>query len=634
MQRILAPWHSLPPYRRTLYAGLALGATVTLIMLLFLQNLSIFSRAELTSYDLHFKVRGQIPRPANIVVVGLDQTSITAFGTPYPIPRCFVGHLVDVLHKDGARAIGLDFSYFNPSVYQGNKKYFGGNDDRCFTGALKRAGNVVLNEELDNQLLSNDVGASFSIAVPIDSLLNAVGENHLGVDNVPPDSDGAIRQAWLLQAGPGKKEYPAFPAVLASVALHKPLAEVLHGLPAHMQINYVGAQDPGIAAPQTWSNTTYEFQAVEANEDSSRLFRNAIVLVVPSAIVTGDIHQTPFGTMYGGYIQANALATILSRNPILPAGGTANSLIILIIGFLTTVVATRFGIWRSSLAVLGVAALYTLLTFVLFNEARIWANLVAPVATVVLVYAAILALRFATEERQRRKTHKIFNQYLRPEVVEILVQSPDPNKALAGNKKDLSVLFVDIRGFTSMSEKLQPEQVIGLLDIYLEELTDAVQIFGGTVNKYVGDEIVAMWNTPIDQPEHPMLAVKSALEMVNRIDKINSQLAAKELPLIKYGIGVNTGDTVVGQMGSSFRKQFDVIGDAVNTGARLCSAAGGGEIIMGQTTWERIGDQLVLEETEPLRLKGKSQPLRTFRVIGLLDAASPTPTEVPAPALA
>jgi adenylate cyclase len=194
------------------------------------------------------------------------------------------------------------------------------------------------------------------------------------------------------------------------------------------------------------------------------------------------------------------------------------------------------------------------------------------------------------------------------------------------------VLFVDIRGFTAMSERMHPEDVVKTLDIYLEETTQAVNAFDGTIDKYVGDELMAIWNAPQLQEDHPLLAVKAGLDMVRRMEGINAQLAAKNLPQVGYGIGINTGEAIVGQMGSTLRKQYDVIGDAINTGARLCSAAGRGEVIIGENTWELIGNWLVVEETEQLRLKGKSQPLRTFRVLSIKDQPSATPELVLAPA--
>jgi adenylate cyclase len=183
-----------------------------------------------------------------------------------------------------------------------------------------------------------------------------------------------------------------------------------------------------------------------------------------------------------------------------------------------------------------------------------------------------------------------------------------------------------------MSETMEPEDVVAALDVYLEEVTESVQRFDGTLDKYVGDEIMAFWNAPRFQENHALLAVMTALDMVSRMDRINAVLRSKGLPAVRYGIGINTGDVVVGQMGSSFRKQYDIVGDTVNTAARLCGAAGGGEVLIGQATWEVIGDRLEVEETEPLRLKGKRQPLRTFVVLRIKGEPETQAQPVPAPA--
>jgi adenylate cyclase len=397
-----------------------------------------------------------------------------------------------------------------------------------------------------------------------------------------------------------------------------------------MLINYVGPQDPGDSSRQTLPRYQFE-NLVVPPLPPAKLFRNKIVLIIPYATVTKDLFETPFGTMYGGSAQANALNTILNRDPILPLGNNGNSLILLIVGLITTIAASRFGIWRSTAATVGVAAAFALIGFVWIDHFNVWMNVVTPEATVVLAFAGIMSLRFATEERQRRKLSKKFGLYVKPEIVDILMNAHEEEAALKPTRRPISILFVDVRGFTAMSEQMEPEDVVDALDVYLEELTASVQRFDGTVNKYVGDELVAVWNAPMSQENHAMLSVMCGLDMVSRMETINLKLRAMGRPAIAYGIGINSGDAVVGEMGSSFRVQYDVIGDTVNTGARLCSAAGRGEIIVGENTWQILGDRLVVEETEPLKLKGKSRPFRTFRLVDIIEAPDGVPEAVPAP---
>lgn len=623
-------------YRRyvNVFGPLTLGLIVTLFMLLILANQPFLQQAELTSYDWQFQIRGQQPTPSNIVVVAVDASSVDSLGGRYPVPRKWVGSAVRFLEKAGARVIASDFEYKTPSTY-------GSADDLAFEHALNGTRNVVLAQKLEGSIASIYVAGVSSITPPIDPLARRAAR--VGVTNFPQDSDGKIRGAQLVQLGAGggggvaSKSYPSFAVQVASLYLHKSVGQIMKTLPNNMLVNFIGPQGVGDNSQQSWISDEFApgvsgAPSASGVQDDPKIFKDKIALIIPAAIDFKDQLDTPFGQMYGGYVQASTLNTILQHNPIQPAGDGTNNLILVVIGLITTLAASRLGIWKGSLATLIVAAGYVGLAIVLFRFYRVWVNLITPETTLVLAYTSIMAFRFATEERLKRKTNKAFGLYLRPEVVDILVESEDPTSALQPTRRDISVLFVDIRGFTAMSEHMNPEDVVDTLDVYLEELTDAVQKTGGTLNKYVGDEIMAMWNTPIEQPDHAMRAVQCAMDMTARVDHINSQLQAKGQPSVAFGIGVNSGEAVVGQMGSTFRKQFDIIGDTVNTAARLCSAAGRMETIVGQGTWEVLGDRLTVEETEPLRLKGKSDTIRTFLVLGFAETPLPTPPLQPAAA--
>lgn len=624
---------SIPGFsrRRLLATGpIVVGLLVTFFMVFGLRTQPFLQDAELTTYDWQFQQRGAVPSAGNIVVVGVDAASISDFNGRPAIPRVWAARAITYLTRAGAAVIASDFLYKDPSLF--NRSSTVTQDDDAFVRALRQSGRVVVVQELNGAISSNYVGASASVTPPLDRIARAVAR--VGVANYPVDTDGVVRQAELVQLGQGgsfaNARYPIFPVQIASLYLKRPVADVVRGLPNELYINYVGPQGVGDNSVQSWP--LVQFEGVARGEDNPALFRNKIVLIVPAALDFKDQLNTPFGQMYGGFVQANTLNTILRRNPIVPAGDGVNILILLIVGLATTAAASRFGIWRSTAATLLLAVGYSVLAILLFRGMRVWIDLITPEAGIVLAYGFIMAFRFATEERLKRKTSRAFGLYLRPEVVNLLVESEDPTRALAPRRRDISVLFVDIRGFTAMSEHMRPEDVVATLDVYLEELTDAVQASGGTLNKYVGDEIMAMWNTPVDQPDHARRAVACALDMVERIDRINGQLQLKGQPQVSYGIGLNSGEAVVGQMGSTFRKQFDVIGDTVNTAARLCSAAGRMETIIGQGTWEAVGDRLVVEETDPLRLKGKSETIRTFQLLSMLDSPAPTPAAAPAPA--
>jgi adenylate cyclase len=603
-----------------------LGLTITVLTLVAFQSWAPLKTAEYFVYDFHFQLRGQQQAPSDIVVAGVDATSIHDLNHgESPLPRHFVGNALRLLCRAHARAVGIDFLYENASTY-------GAPDDRSLIGGMKSCADVVQADEFGGSDQSSYVAAETNLIRPIDPVAKAV--RALGLANVPQDVDGGVRRADLVQYDLLGHPYPSLALQLASVALNQPWQQVVKGLPQQgMYINYRGPQDP---SGGNGTFPSYQFEGLAQpqgkGQDSPTVFHNKIVLIIPATISSHDQYPTPFGSMFGGVVQANTVETIMHRDPITPAGSWANGALLILVGLFATLSASRFGIYRSAGATLLVALGLAILTQVAFVFLRLWFNLLAPETTVILVFAAIMALRFATEQQQRRRTSKIFGQYVKPEIVDILVNTPDEETALAGARRPISVLFADVRGFTAMSEHMEPEQVVSALDIYLEELTAAVQAHDGTLDKYVGDELMAIWNAPRYQDDHAMRAVETGLDMISRTDHINQQLASQGLPPMRYGIGINTGEAVVGQMGSSFRKQYDVIGDTVNTAARLCSAAAGAELIIGQDTWEAIGDRLVVEETDPLSLKGKSQKLRTYRVLTVKSAAVPVAQPHPVPA--
>ena len=248
-------------------------------------------------------------------------------------------------------------------------------------------------------------------------------------------------------------------------------------------------------------------------------------------------------------------------------------------------------------------------------------DLIHPWLGIALTYTGLTAYRFLYEDREKRKVTAIFGQYLKPEIVDQLAAKRSlEDIAVGGVRRELSLLFVDIRGFTSMSESMAAEDVLKVLDEYLADLTQIVFKWDGTLDKYVGDEIMAVWNAVSDQPEHALYAVRCAYEMLRHGAALNRKLAARGLPEIRYGIGVNTGLAVWGNMGSQHRRQFTAIGDTINTAARFCSAAGPFELLIGDPTYQAVKDFLAVELAPGIQLKGKSAATFTiYRAVAIRE---------------
>jgi len=228
-----------------------------------------------------------------------------------------------------------------------------------------------------------------------------------------------------------------------------------------------------------------------------------------------------------------------------------------------------------------------------------------------------------TEEREKKKIRGAFQYYLTASVVEEMLKNPDKLK-LGGEKKDLTVLFSDIRGFTSISENMTPEGLVKLLNEYLTSMTDMVFKHDGLLDKYIGDAVMAFWGAPLDQPDHARRACLTALDMLDELHRLQKKWSAEGLPFLNIGIGVNAGPMVVGNMGSARRFNYTVMGDSVNTGSRLegLNKVYGTNIIVSQMTFEQVQGEFLGRELDLVRVKGKGQPVKIFELLAPKATAS------------
>jgi len=261
---------------------------------------------------------------------------------------------------------------------------------------------------------------------------------------------------------------------------------------------------------------------------------------------------------------------------------------------------------------------YLGIVYYLFVAKGIWFNLVYPASALFFGYTSQTAYRFFTEERRARDIRKMFSSYVAKRIVDELIR--DPSKAkLGGDRKEITVLFSDIRGFTSFSEKLQPEEVVSLLNEYLGAMTEIVFEYEGTLDKFVGDAIVALWGAPIGQPDHAERACRCALAMIGRLKELQVKWAAEGKHVIDIGIGINTGDMVVGNIGAPGKKMdYTVIGDNVNLGARLESLTRqyNNHIIISEYTYSKVNNIIQVNELGSVTVKGKQQPVVIYDLVG------------------
>jgi len=258
---------------------------------------------------------------------------------------------------------------------------------------------------------------------------------------------------------------------------------------------------------------------------------------------------------------------------------------------------------------------YVFISFFLFTQFGLWVDMVGPLGIIVFGFSGIVTFRYVTEEREKLWIKSAFSRYLSKEVITKLMEDPSKLK-LGGERRNLTILFADVRGFTKFSESHQPEEVVTVLNECLSEMVNVVLKYNGTLDKFVGDQIMAFFGAPGDTHEydHPLFTIQTALEMQERLKELQNEWLKQRKEPLKIGIGINTGDVVVGNMGSLKRMDYTVIGDNVNLAARLCSAAEGDEILISEVTYNQVHTMIEAEELGPITVKGKSQPVCVYKV--------------------
>lgn len=351
---------------------------------------------------------------------------------------------------------------------------------------------------------------------------------------------------------------------------------------------------------------------------------NRIVLVGSTAPGLADLRVTPFSSTFPGVeIHAHLIAGMLdgTTRATPPWANDARLAAVLLLGALLIVVLLRFG------PTAGLVTTLALLGLLLAAYAAAWARflavpMAAPMMTVFGLYALNTAYGLFAETRSKRQITKLFGQYVPPELAAEMSQDP-AHYTMEGQSRDMTVLFSDIRGFTNFSEKLPPTELAEVLNAYLSTMTRIVQQQRGTIDKYIGDAIMAFWNAPVDLADHATRAVATALDMQDALPQLNREFAARGWPEVKIGIGVNTGRMSVGNMGSEFRMAYTVMGDAVNLGSRLegITKQYGVGILVTQPTVDADPVHAFMK-VDVVRVKGKETPVAIYKPLGRKEALS------------
>jgi adenylate cyclase len=371
----------------------------------------------------------------------------------------------------------------------------------------------------------------------------------------------------------------------------------------------------------------YSVADILAGRTPANVFKDKIVFVGSTAIGVYDLRVTPFSTVFPGLeVHANVADNILRQTFLFRPGWAAlfDLAAIFLMGMVTGLVLPRLRAFFSVLLIGVLFVGYLVMTQSLFVRQGIWLNAVYPLLTVVIVYTSVTLYRYIVEEREKRKIRGAFSFYVTPSVVNEMLKNPEKLK-LGGDKKELSVLFSDIRGFTTLAEEMEPETLVNLLNEYLTDMTNVVFEFEGLLDKYIGDAVMAVFGAPLEQTDHPMRACRTALKMLERLSTMQQKWEAEGTPRLDIGIGINTGPMVVGNMGSERRFDYTVMGDSVNLASRLegINKEYGTRVVISEFTYDRVKDDFFCRELDSVRVKGKVRPIKIFELMAFRSEEDP-----------
>ncbi|OVE75144.1 hypothetical protein BVX97_05510 [bacterium E08(2017)] len=338
-----------------------------------------------------------------------------------------------------------------------------------------------------------------------------------------------------------------------------------------------------------------------------------------TATATHDFNPMPFVSRYPMVgLHVNALNTVLTGLHIRQTSLLQDFLIVLGLPILVVIMTPRH---RPLAGAILQFLLFGAYLFANINAFNVWGwrlPMIAPLLSLVMTYLAIVIYRFVLEQREKRKIRSVFSTYMSASVVEQVLNNPEMLK-LGGQRKNMTVFFCDVAGFTSISEQLSSEELVSLLNEFLEDMTNIIFKHRGTLDKYEGDAIMAFWNAPMDLSGHEYLACCAALDCIKHLrDVLHPRWERSGRPLLDMRIGINSGEMIVGNMGSKTRMDYTVMGDAVNLGARLESANKfyGTKIMISESTMSKVKDRMVCRELDAIRVKGRTHPERVYEIIG------------------
>jgi adenylate cyclase len=589
--------------------------------------------------DLRLLLRGPLKPPTSVIIVAIDNKSVKEIGR-WPWSREIIGNLITGMAEYGVKVAALDV-VFSETQNQ--------TSDTALAESIALSGNIIAGHFFRNEMhpidpdvlaqiqssriqkLTIDTGVT---SVPLieyanlDANIASIGQGALGYGffNVISDTDGLFRQLPLLMLYKGDI-YPSM-VLQALKYFTQETAEISIGtsgvrairlgkyvIPSNQEgelsVNYYG---PG-GTIKTYSAVDIIKKRLPPDE-----LRGKLAFAGFTEMGIYDVRPTPFDSILPGVeIHATVAANTLEQRFILHNSSTIRAEQALLF-LLPLVVALFLGMAPSAtigfFVGIGLNAMYIVVNYILFSRFFIDLSLLPPIMALGLTMISSEIYRSLVVDRKGRYLKKAFSNYVSADLVAQIIKNPDILK-LGGEKREISILFSDIRGFTTLSEQLSPENLVQVLNEYLNPMTLIVLEEKGTLDKYIGDAVMAIYNAPLDVAGHADHACRSALKMMVKLDELNRSFTERGIHTIDIGIGINTGDAVVGNMGAAMRFDYTAIGDNVNLASRLegLNKMYGTHIIVSESTKLQAGDDLMFREIDLVAVKGKLQPVPIYELM-------------------
>lgn len=315
-------------------------------------------------------------------------------------------------------------------------------------------------------------------------------------------------------------------------------------------------------------------------------------------------------------VLASAINSILNRDFLAPVSREMNVLIFFLVGIIMGISIPRMRPLKGALFAFSVLIAYLLLAFYSFSQKSLCLTVVYPGTTIFFSYLSTVVYKYATEEKEKKKIKSIFQRYVSSQVVEELLMNPD-RVVLGGRRKEITVLFADIRNFTGMASGMGPEEVVSILNEFFTMITEIIFRYNGTLDKYMGDAVMAIYGAPVEEKNHAEKALETALEMQEGTGLLGKRFLERGIEPIKIGIGITTGDAIIGNIGSLRRMEYTAIGDSVNLAARLEELAKPDQILISEKTYQMVKDIVNTRVLEPMTIRGKAELVQVYEVLGL-----------------